>query len=135
MVTKIGGFIAIVAVLLLASCKQVEYIPIESVVKDTIYRESVKIDSVILTDSVFLHIHTIGDTVYSEKVKVLYRYRYKYVYDTTYISRVDTIRIPTPIEHKPMVWERITDRFTVLIGAIIIVGFLLWFIDLLRRQK
>jgi hypothetical protein len=88
-----------------------------------------------LTDSVFLRVHTKGDTVYSEKVKVVYRDRYKYVYDTTYISRVDTIRIPIPIEHKPMIWERITDRFTVLIGAIIIVGFLLWFIGLLRRRK
>lgn len=133
MVEQIGGFVTLVAVLLLASCKQVEYIHTHT--NDTIYRENVKIDSVMLTDSVFLRVHTKGDTVYSEKVKVVYRDRYKYVYDTTYISRVDTIRIPIPIEHKPMIWERITDRFTVLIGAIIIVGFLLWFIGLLRRRK
>jgi hypothetical protein len=119
--------------MLLASCKEVEYIHTHT--NDTIYRENVKIDSVMLTDSVFLRVHTKGDTVYSEKVKVVYRDRYKYVYDTTYISRVDTIRIPIPIEHKPMIWERITDRFTLLIGAIIIVGFLLWFIGLLRRRK
>ena len=133
MAKQIGRLVTLVAVLLLVSCKQVEYIHTHTT--DTLYRENVKIDSVMLTDSVFLRVHTKGDTVYSEKVKVVYRDRYKYVYDTTYISRVDTVRIPIPIEHKPMVWERITDRFTVLIGAIIIVGFLLWFIGLLRRQK
>lgn len=133
MATKIGRLVTLVAVLLLASCKQVEYIHTHT--NDTIYRENVRIDSVMLTDSVFLRVHTMGDTVYSEKVKVVYRDRYKYVYDTTYISRVDTIRIPIPIEHKPMVWERIADRFTLLIGAVIIVGFLLWYIGMLRRQK
>lgn len=133
MAKQIRGLIAIIVLMLLASCKQVEYIHTHT--NDTIYRENVKIDSVMLTDSVFLRVHTKGDTVYSEKVKVVYRDRYKYVYDTTYISRLDTIRIPIPIEHKPMIWERITDRFTVLIGAIIIVGFLLWFIGLLRRRK
>lgn len=133
MAKQIRGLITIIMLMLLASCKQVEYIHTHT--NDTIYRENVKIDSVMLTDSVFLRVYTKGDTVYSEKVKVVYRDRYKYVYDTTYISRVDTIRIPIPIEHKPMIWERITDRFTLLIGAIIIVGFLLWFIGLLRRRK
>lgn len=123
---------------LLASCKQVEYIPIESVVKDTIYRESVKIDSVILTDSVFLHIHTIGDTVYSEKVKVLYRDRYKYERDTIYLHRTDTIRVPVPIERKATLWEQTKENLGNLIrlaGLIVFGGFLVWFISLLRKQK
>lgn len=138
MVKQIGGFVTLVAVLLLASCKQVEYIPIESVVKDTIYRESVKIDSVILTDSVFLHIHTIGDTVYSEKVKVLYRDRYKYERDTIYLHRTDTIRVPVPIERKATLWEQTKENLGNLIrfaGLIVFGGFLLWFISLLRKQK
>lgn len=138
MVTKIGRLVTLVAVLLLASCKQVEYIPIESVVKDTIYRESVKIDSVILTDSVFLHIHTIGDTVYSEKVKVLYRDRYKYERDTIYLHRTDTIRVPVPIERKATLWEQTKENLGNLIrlaGLIVFGGFLVWFISLLRKQK
>lgn len=138
MVKQIGGFVTLVAVLLLASCKQVEYIPIESVVKDTIYRESVKIDSVIMTDSVFLHIHTIGDTVYSEKVKVLYRDRYKYERDTIYLHRTDTIRVPVPIERKATLWEQTKENLGNLIrlaGLIVFGGFLVWFISLLRKQK
>lgn len=138
MVKQIGGFVTLVMLVLLASCKQVEYIPIESVVKDTIYRESVKIDSVILTDSVFLHIHTIGDTVYSEKVKVLYRDRYKYERDTIYLHRTDTIRVPVPIERKATLWEQTKENLGNLIrfaGLIVFGGFLLWFISLLRKQK
>lgn len=138
MVKQIGGFVTLVVVFLLASCRQVEYIPIESVVKDTIYRESVKIDSVILTDSVFLHIHTIGDTVYSEKVKVLYRDRYKYERDTIYLHRTDTIRVPVPIERKATLWEQTKENLGNLIrlaGLIVFGGFIVWFIALLRKQK
>lgn len=138
MVTKIGRLVTLVVLVLLASCKQVEYIPIESVVKDTIYRESVKIDSVIMTDSVFLHIHTIGDTVYSEKVKVLYRDRYKYERDTIYLHRTDTIRVPVPIERKATLWEQTKENLGNLIrlaGLIVFGGFLVWFISLLRKQK
>lgn len=124
--------------MLLASCRQVEYIPIESVVKDTIYRESVKIDSVIQTDSVFLHIRTIGDTVYSEKIKVLYRDRYKYERDTIYLHRTDTIRVPVPTERKATLWEQTKENLGNLIrlaGLIVFGGFFVWFISLLRKQK
>lgn len=126
------------ALLLLAGCKQVENIPVESVVKDTNYKESVKIDSVLITDSVFLHVHTIGDTVFSEKVKVLYRDRYKFERDTIYLHRTDTIKVPIPIERKATLWEKIEDSIDVLmriVGAIIVGGFILLFIQLLRRQK
>lgn len=136
---QIRGLVQVVVLtLLLVSCRQVEYIPIESVVKDTIYRESVKIDSVILADSVFLHIHTIGDTVYSEKVKVLYRDRYKYERDTIYLHRTDTIRVPVPIERKATLWEQTKENLSGLIrlaGLIVFGGFLVWFISLLRKQK
>lgn len=126
------------ALLLLVGCKQVEHIPVESVVKDTIYRENVRIDSVLITDSVFLHVHTIGDTVYSEKVKVLYRDRYKFERDTIYLHRTDTVKVPIPIAREATLWEKIEDSIDVLmriVGAIIVGGFILLFIQLLRRQK
>lgn len=124
--------------LLLVGCKQVEYIPVESVVKDTIYRESVKIDSVLITDSVYLHIHTVGDTVYSEKTKVVFRDRFKYERDTVYLHRTDTIKVPIPIENKATIWEKIEDSVDVLmriVGVIIVGGFILLFIQLLKRNK
>jgi hypothetical protein len=51
---------------------------------------------------------------------------------------VDTIKVPVPIEHKASAWEKIVDRIDGLvsiIGIIIVGGFILLFIQLLRRQK
>jgi hypothetical protein len=128
--------VLVILLLLLAGCRQVEYIPLEISVRDTLVRENVRIDSVMVTDSVFLHIHTVGDTVFSEKTKVVYRDRFSLKHDTVFISRTDTIKIPTPIEHKATAWERIVDRlevFVTLLGVIVVCGFLLWFIQLLKK--
>lgn len=86
----------------------------------------------------YYHIETKGDTVYSTKTKVVYRDRYKYVHDTTYVSRVDTIRVPVPIEHKATLWEQTKENLGNLIrlaGLIVFGGFIVWFIALLRKQK
>jgi hypothetical protein len=99
---------------------------------------SVKIDTFRLLDSVYYHIYTQGDTIYSEKTKVVYRDRYKYIHDTTYISRVDTIKVPVPIERKATLWEQVEDNLSSLIrlvGLIVFGGFIVWFIALLRKQK
>jgi hypothetical protein len=118
------------------SCKQVEYVHTHT--SDTIFVGSVKIDTFRLLDSVYYHIYTQGDTIYSEKTKVVYRDRYKYERDTIYLHRTDTIKVPIPIEHKATIWERIeyrVDDVVSIIGVIIVGGFILLFIQLLRRQK
>lgn len=136
MAKQIGRLVTLVTVVLLASCRQVEYIHTHT--NDTIYRENVRIDSVFVGENVKEHIYTKGDTVYSERVRVVYRDRYKYVYDTTYISRVDTIRVPVPIERKATLWEQTKENLGNLIrlaGLIVFGGFIVWFIALLRKQK
>ena len=138
MAKQIGRFITLVAIVLLASCRRVEYIPVHSTAKDTIYKERVKIDSFIRLDSVYVTMVTKGDTVTITKTKVVYRDRYKYIHDTTYISRVDTIRVPVPIERKATLWEQTKENLGNLIrlaGLIVFGGFIVWFIALLRKQK
>lgn len=85
----------------------------------------------------YYHIETKGDTVYSTKTKVVYRDRYKYIHDTTYISRVDTIRVPVPVERKATLWEQVEENLNSLIrlAGLIFVGFIVWFIALIRKQK
>lgn len=136
MAKQIRGLITLVAVLLLASCKQVEYIHTHT--NDTIFRENVRIDSVFVADNVKEHIYTKGDTVYSEKVRVMYIDRYKYERDTIYLHRTDTIRVPVPIERKATLWEQTKENLGNLIrlaGLIVFIGFIVWFIGLLRRRK
>lgn len=83
-------------------CRTIEYFPVETVRTDTVYVNSVSVDSVLVKDSVY--IHEKGDTVTE--------YRYKYVYrlkdrvDTLYISSRDTVSVPYPVEKELTRWQR-----------------------------
>ena len=41
-----------------------------------------------------------GDTFYIEKTKWQTLYKYKMVYDTAYVERVDSVSVPYPVERK-----------------------------------
>lgn len=136
MAKQIRGLITLVVVLLLASCKQVEYIHTTS--QDTFSRESVKVDSTSSRENVKEFIFVNGDTVYIEKIIEKWIDRYKYVHDTVYIYKCDTIRIPVPTERKATLWEQTKENLGNLIrlsGLVVFGGFIVWFIGLLRRQK
>lgn len=104
----IGGLIGLLVIVLfclLTSCRtQIQYVPLETVRTDSLFSNSVLIDSVFIHDSI--SVTQKGDSV------IEYRYRYIYKYkdrvDTLYITRTDTIRVPYPveIEKKLTVWQR-----------------------------
>ncbi len=136
MATKIGRLVTLVVLVLLASCKHVEYIHTTS--QDTFSKESVKVDSTFSKENVKEFIFVNGDTVYIEKIIEKGIDRYKYIHDTVYIYKCDTIRVPVPTERKATLWEQTKENLGNLIrlaGLIVFGGFLLWFISLLRKQK
>lgn len=96
-------FIFIFAILFIGCKAQIQYVPIESVKSDTTYVFRFKVDSVYQKDSVYVNVK--GDTVTE--------YRYKYVYryvnntDTVYISKVDSISVPYPVEAKLSAWQQV----------------------------
>lgn len=92
---------------LLAGCKSVQYVPVETVRSDSIYVDRYKRDSIYQRDSVFVNRWTAGDTVYQDKVVWKYVYRDKVKYDTVAILRSDTVRVPYPVERKNTKWEQI----------------------------
>ena len=55
-----------VLVLLLSSCSRSVYVPVETVRVDTFVKTAVRVDSVRLTDSVYVSERTVGDTVSGE---------------------------------------------------------------------
>lgn len=65
--------------------------PVETVRVDTFVKTAVRVDSVRLTDSVYVSERTVGDTVYVVKTRTQWRDRVKLVTDTVYRSRVDTV--------------------------------------------
>lgn len=77
--------------LILCSCSKKIYVPVESVRIDTFVKSAVRVDSVRLTDSVYVIEKTLGDTVYIVKTKTQWRDRVQLRIDTVYRSKTDTI--------------------------------------------
>jgi len=82
---------AAVLVLLLSSCSRSVYVPVETVRVDTFVKTAVRVDSVRLTDSVYVSERTVGDTVYIVKTRTQWRDRLQLRVDTVYRSQTDTV--------------------------------------------
>ena len=77
--------------LILCSCSKKIYVPVESVRIDTFVKSAVRVDSVRLTDSVYVVERMQGDTFYITKTKTQWRDRLQLRIDTVYRSKTDTI--------------------------------------------
>ena len=105
-------------------CRTVEYFPVETVRTDTVYVNSISVDSVLVRDSVY--IHEKGDTVTEYRYK--YVYRYKDRVDTLYISSRDTVSVPYPVEKELTRWQRTKvdyggwAMFLVFVFILVVVG-------------
>ena len=84
------------AVLIFGSCTTTKYVKVPEVHTDTLIVTKQQRDSVWLHDSIY-HKEK-GDTILIERWHT--KYREKIVRDTTYISKVDTIAKPYPVEVK-----------------------------------
>ena len=82
---------AALLVLLLSSCSRSVYVPVETVRVDTFVKTAVRVDSVRLTDSVYVSERTVGDTVYIVKTRTQWRDRLQLRVDTVYRSQTDTV--------------------------------------------
>lgn len=111
-----------ICLLVLATgCTRKVYVPVESTVSrtDTIYSAKVRIDSVIMRDSVA--VFQKGDTVLITKYRD--RYRVKELTDTVYQSAIDSVKVsvPYPVERELSRWERTKMDFGgMAIGALVI---------------
>ena len=118
----------LLAVLSLAACKQVQYVPVETVRLDSIYLTQTLRDSIYKYDSIY--VRDKGDTVFVD------RYRYLFVdklrRDTMYISRIDTLRVPYPVEKELTRWQQFRldvggyAIFAVVIVILIVVGYMVY---------
>lgn len=120
----------------LTGCTSVRYVPVESVTHDSIYISRVERDSVHVHDSIYMEVVSKADTVYKTKYvqKVVYRDALRI--DTMVVERVDTIRMPYPVERQLSKWEEIK----LDLGGICIVGLAIFALSevavwLLRRKR
>lgn len=106
---------------LLAGCKSVQYVPVETVRTDSVYVDRFQRDSIYQRDSVYINRWTAGDTIYQDKIVYKYVYRDKVKYDTVAILRSDTVRVPFPVDRELSKWEQIRlDVGGLAIGIVII---------------
>ena len=114
-------FWMVAALLLLSGCSRVQYVPMQTVLKDSIVFHRIDIDSVVIKDSIF--IDRTKDTVY----KYVERWNEKYIIrnDTTVIERVDSIPVEVKVEKQLTRWQQIKidygDNVLVMLVAVIVV--------------
>ena len=87
---------------LLVGCRSVEYIPVETVRRDTVAVVRERADTLVRLDSI--HVKEKGDTVWMEKYRTVWRDRR--VADTVYLSWADTVAVPVPVEQPLTHWQQ-----------------------------
>lgn len=136
-VTTLTLAMAICALLgLLCSCTRKVYVPVESMAirTDTVFTAKVRVDSVMLRDSVTVMQR--GDTVLITKYRD--RFRYSERTDTVYQSVTDSVRVavPYPVERKLTRWERAKQNVGgMALGALVIAVCIavVWLIKKFRK--
>lgn len=106
---------------ILYSCKSIQYVPVETMKRDTTYLSQTKIDSIYHRDSIY--VERKGDTVYLSKYKYLYKYIEKH--DTLWREKVDTIQIAYSVEAQLTKWQKIKiniDEYLKTTIILIIIG-------------
>ena len=96
------NIILLMLVICLTSCRNIKYVPVETVKTEYKTRDSIRFDSIYEHDSIFLFVK--GDTVYKEK----YRYKYWYltINKTDTVMLTDSVQIPYPVEKQLTRWQR-----------------------------
>lgn len=108
------GCLVILMLALLCSCTATKYVPVESVRTEYRDHDVLRVDSVMLHDSVV--IRSAGDTVLMEKWR--WRDRVSIVRDTVSVTKTDSIQVPYPVEKQLTRWERAKMDFGgIAIGA------------------
>lgn len=110
--------VLILLAIMLYGCKSIQYVPVETIKRDTTYISQIKIDSIYHRDSIYVE-HK-GDTVYLSKYKYLYKYIEKH--DTLWHEKTDTIQVVYPVEAQLTKWQKIKINMgEYLIAAIVLI--------------
>lgn len=114
-----------------SSCRT-KYVPVESVRTEIEYRDRWQRDSIHVHDSIV--IQSKGDTVFHDRWHTLYKDRF--VHDTTYIYKTDSIQVPCPVEKKLTWWQSMKQETGgIAIGVIIALCFIILFLMKKNRKK
>lgn len=104
------------------NCRNIKYVPVETVKTEYKTRDSIRFDSIYEHDSIFLFVK--GDTVYKEKYR--YKYRYLTINKTDTVMLTDSVQIPYPVEKQLTRWQQMKIELGGwAVGVIIILSIVL----------
>lgn len=125
------GLLVCALISMFTSCTTTKYVP----VPEYHYKDSVRVvnhrDSIYSRDSIF--VYSKGDTIYHEHFNVKYK---EFLHnDTIVVNRVDSVRVPYPVE-KTVVKHALFayQRFFMWIGIISLVGIISFVIWRIKRK-
>ena len=125
----LAAAVAVFGLLLLTGCTTTKYVPIETVRTDTLKVTKYERDSIYIHDSTI--VREKGDTMLIEKWHT--RWRDRWMHDTVYQSRVDSISKPYPVteygEHK----RSKLDWFFIITGIIALIAVIVFGAVKVRR--
>ena len=118
---------------MLCGCRQMQYVPVVTVLHDSVYVVQTHRDSILRYDSVY--VADKGDTVWLEKYKYVYRDRWRV--DTLVSVRTDTVSVPYPVERKLTRWERVkleAGGYAIVAGFCVVLAVVGWMVYRIRKK-
>lgn len=110
----------------ICSCSRVQYVPVETVRRDSVVQVVERRDSIHVIDSVA--VITRGDTVYADRWRTVYKEVARR--DTVYKETRDTVAVPYPVERQAT-WGDKARNWAAAVAVLLALGAgLAW---LLRR--
>lgn len=139
--------IPLTLLLMCCSCSTTKYIPqiVEHTARDTLYIGSTQYDSIYRNDSFVMDYHPskefiyLLDSILIMKVDTMYirdknvEYKYKYLHDTTYIHRIDSIPVIRTVTERVEV--KYTPWYTKALGWVGAIAILIILIYIFIKIK
>ncbi len=101
----------------LASCSRVQYVPVETVRRDSVVQVIERRDSIHVRDSVAVWVK--GDTVHHDRWRTVYKEVARR--DTVYKETRDTVQVPYPVERAATWWDK-ASRWVAGLGVVLVLG-------------
>ena len=128
--------VAILLVLICASCTTIKYVPVETIKTDTLNHYIHRIDSIKQIDSIVEKIYMRGDTIVNEVEKFRYIEKVKEVADTITEVKTEIKEVPVEVEKELSAWQKFKINFAeIIIGVAVLVISILAIIIILIRRK
>jgi hypothetical protein len=125
----LAAAVAVFGLLLLTGCTTTKYVPIETVRTDTLKVTKYERDSIYIHDSTI--VREKGDTMLIEKWHT--RWRDRWLHDTVYQSRVDSIPKPYPVTEYVERKRSKLDWFFIITGIIALIAVIVYAAIKVRR--